>query len=469
MQKVTLVNPPQFTGYPQPPMGLILLAGVLESRGYPVKIVDANLLGLKPEEIVPLLDDTDVLGLTAMTPTVSRAIDIAREVKAARPELPVIMGGPHATLLPAETMAAAPEVDIIVRGEGEESLVNLLSVLENNKSLDSVSGITYRTDGIIVDNAPSPEITDLDSLPFLAYHLVPLKSYRPHPPHGRAKPFAVLITSRGCPYNCGYCSKPVFGKRFRGQSPERVVDEIAYLQEKYGVREIAFYDDSFTLDMERAYRICEEIISRGLKIIWSCETRVNLVDKRLLKKMKQSGCYSISYGLESGSQEILDVIDKGTTLEQAEEAVRHTREAGIHAVGYFMIGSPGETPETINETIRFAKKLKVDFAQFSITTPFPGTNLYDLYLEGGGRPDIPWEDYVYAASSEGRAPVFESESLSREDIVRWEKEAYRDFYLRPSYIWQRLLSCTSIGDIKVNLNGLSMLLSSIRPAGKRQR
>jgi len=443
-------------------MGLILLAAVLESKGYPVNLIDANLLNLKPSDIVPLLRDTDILGLTAMTPTVSRAIDIAREVKSASPDLPVVMGGPHATLLPAETMAVAQEVDIIIRGEGEESFVNLLSALDNKETLENVPGITYRKDGTIVDNPPSPEISNLDSLPFLAYDLLPLKSYKPHPPHGRALPFAVLITSRGCPYNCGYCSKPVFGKRFRGQSPSRIADEITSLQEKYGVREIAFYDDSFTLDMERASRICEEIIRRKLDIIWSCETRVNLVDERLLHKMKQSGCYSISYGLESGNQEILDVIDKGTTLEQAEEAVRYTREAGIHAIGYFMIGSPGETPDTIRETIGFAKKLKVDFAQFSITTPFPGTRLYDLYLEGGGRPDIPWEDYVYAASSEGSAPVFESNSLSREDIIRWESKAYREFYLRPSYVWQRLLSCTSPGDIKVNLNGLSMLLDSIK-------
>ena len=468
MQKVTLVNPPQFSNYPQPPMGLILLAAVLESKGYPVNLVDANFLDLKPADIVPLLDDTDILGLTAMTPTVSRAIDIAREVKSARPDLPIIMGGPHATLLPAETMAVAPEIDIIVRGEGEESFINLLSVLEAKKPLANVMGITHRKDGVIVDNPPSPEISNLDSLPLLAYNLIPLKLYKPHPPHGKALPFAVLITSRGCPYNCGYCSKPVFGKRFRGQSPARVADEIAWLREKYGAKEIAFYDDSFTLDMDRAYQICEEIIRRKLNIIWSCETRVNLVDKRLLRKMKQSGCYSISYGLESGSQKILDVIEKNTTIEQAEEAVRYTHEAGISAIGYFMIGSPGETLDTIGETIRFAKKLKLDFAQFSITTPFPGTRLYELYLEGGGRADIPWEDYVYAAASEGSAPVFESDSLSRDDIIRWESRAYREFYLRPSYIWQRLLSSTTIGDIKVNLNGLFMLLDSIKTKKKKR-
>ncbi|MBN2239280.1 MAG: radical SAM protein [Dehalococcoidales bacterium] len=468
MLRVTLVHPPQFSGYPQPPMGLIQIGAVLQSKGFNVRIIDANLLGLHPAEIVPLLKDTDVLGLTAMTPSVMRAIEIARESKKARPELPVILGGPHATLLSLETMESAPDIDMILCGEGEESFVRLLNMLEHGGMPEDIEGLTWRKEGQIIENLRGKDLEHLDDLPYLAYNLIPLKQYKPHPPHGRAMPFAVLITSRGCPYNCGYCSKPVFGRQFRAQSPGRIADEIEHLQKRYGVREVAFYDDVFTLDMKRAYAISEELIRRGLKIIWSCETRVNLVDRELLDIMSKAGCYSVSYGLESGDQKILDIIPKNTTLEQAEEAVRYTREAGIHAIGYFMVGSPGETPETIRKTIRFAKKLKVDFAQFSITTPFPGTNLYDLYLEGGGSPDIPWESYLYAGSGEGSAPVFESEALTRENIVAWEKKAYRDFYLRPSYIWQRLLSCTSLGDIKVNLNGLSMLMSSIA-SGKKER
>jgi len=466
MMKVTLINPPASSGYPQPPMGLIQIASVIEKKGFSVNIIDANLLNLQPPDILPFLEGTDVLGLTAMTPTVSGAMAIAGEVKNIRPEMPVILGGPHATMLSNETMDTTQDIDILVIGEAEVSFPQLLSAIEKTGSVADVPGIIWEKDGELIENPPAESPGDLDSLPFLAYHLIPIEKYRPHPPHGRALPFAVLITSRGCPYNCAYCSKPVFGRKFRAQSPGRVVDEITDLQSKYGVKEIAFYDDVFTLDKKRVYAISEEIVKRGLKVIWSCETRVNLVDKELLTMMKKAGCYSISYGLESGNQAILDTINKNTTLEEAEEAVRSTREAGIHAIRYFMIGSPGETPETIQQTINLAKRLNLGFAQFSITTPFPGTELYDLYIKNGGRSDIPWEDYIYAGSGEGSAPVFESDALKRADIVSWEKRAYRDFYLRPSYIWQRILSCKSLGDIKVNLNGLSMLLSSIRSAKK---
>jgi anaerobic magnesium-protoporphyrin IX monomethyl ester cyclase len=462
MYKIALVNPPQFTEYPQPPMGLLQLAAVLESKGYRVSIIDANALKLQPRDVVPLLGDTDVVGLTAMTPTISRAIEIARYIKGARPEIPLILGGSHATLLPGETLTAAPEIDVIVRGEGEETIVELLTALENKQSLGEIQGITYSENGKTVDNPLRSSMIELDSLPFLAYHLLHPGLYRPHPPHGRALPFAVMITSRGCPYKCAYCSKPVFGKKFRAQSPERVVDEIAYLQEKRGIKELAFYDDVFTMDKKRAYAVAEEILKRGGKIIWSCETRVNLVDRELLRHMKQAGCYSVSYGIESGSQEILDTIDKDITLEQVEEAVRFTREAGLHVIGYFMVGSPGETPATIRQTVGLARKLKLDFAQFSITTPFPGTKFYEMYLEGGGDSNIPWEDYIYAGSGGSGTPVFESPSLRRDDIFNWVKRAYREFYLRPSYIWRRLRRTTSIGDLKVNLSGLSMLLSSVK-------
>ncbi len=469
MLKIALVNPPQSAGYPQPPMGLLQLAAVLEAKGYPVTIIDANALELQPADVVSRLADADFVGLTAMTPTVTGAIDIARRVKNTRPELPVILGGSHATLLPGETLAAAPEIDVIVRGEGEETIIELLSALENKRPLSEIQGISYRKDGKTMDNPLRSTVVEMDSLPFLAYHLLPRKVYRPHPPHGRALPFAVMITSRGCPYQCAYCSKPVFGRKFRAQSPERVVDEIAYLQERYGIRELAFYDDVFTMDNKRVYAITEEMMKRGLDIIWSCETRVNLVERELLIQMKQAGCYSVSYGIESGSQEILDTIDKGITLEQVEEAVRFSREAGLHTIGYFMIGSPGETPDTIDQTVRFARKLKLDFTQFSITTPFPGTKLNDLYLESGGNSDIPWEDYIYAGSGGGATPVFESSLLGRDEIISQVKRAYRDFYFRPSYIYQRIRRTASIGDLKVNLNGLSMLLRGIRPEQTRQQ
>jgi anaerobic magnesium-protoporphyrin IX monomethyl ester cyclase len=462
MLKVTLINPPQFTRYPQPPIGLAIIAAVLEKEGYQVVVLDANALSLQPKDIVPLVADADVVGLTAMTPTIGAAMSLARHLKQANPGLTIILGGAHATLLPDETLTTAPEINVIVRGEGEETIIELLRGLRD-QPLGNISGISYRADGRIINTADRTASIDMDSLPYPAYHLLPWPRYRPHPPHGRALPFAAIVTSRGCPYRCAYCSKPVFGSKFRAESPERVVEEVAYLKGKFGIKEVAFYDDVFTLDKKRAYAIAEGMIRKGVKIFWTCEARVNLVDKDLLRHMKQAGCYAIAYGIESASPEILNILHKDITLEQVEEAVRISREAGLQVIGYLMLGSPGETPETIRQTIEFARKLKLDFAQFSVTTPFPGTELYSLYMQD--RQDkIPWESFVYSGADNQLAPVFESDSLSRNDLKYWMRWAYREFYLRPSYVWQRLKRCTSWGEIKMNLKGFFMLLRSVVPS-----
>ncbi len=460
MLNITLVNPPQFTRYPQPPLGLALIAAILEKEGYPVTLLDANALGLKPEAIPSLAAGADVIGLTAMTPTISTALKIARDLKLSNPDLRIIMGGAHATMLPQETMASAPEIDVIIRGEGDEAVIEVLQALEGKRSLDGITGISYRAEGEIIHTVDRTSSVDMDSLPFPAYHRLPWKIYRPHPPHGMSRPFAAVVTSRGCPYHCAYCSKPVFGSRFRAQSPVRVVDELAYLKDRFGVKEVAFYDDSFTLDKQRVHAICDKILSSRLKITWTCETRVNLVDKELLRRMKQAGCYAVAYGIESASPEIIKTLHKDTTLEQVEEAVHHSREVGLQVIGYFMLGSPGETPDTVRQTIDFAKRLKVDFAQFSVTTPFPGTELYDIYMQNR-KESISWDSFVYAGTDNPTTPVFESDKLSRDDLKNWLRQAYRQFYLRPAYFWQRLRRCTSWQEIRMNLKGFGMLLKSV--------
>ncbi|OGO18152.1 MAG: hypothetical protein A2Z15_02415, partial [Chloroflexi bacterium RBG_16_50_11] len=390
MLNVLLINPPQSTRYPQPPIGLALVAAILEKAGYPVKLLDANALRLKPEDIIEMVSDADIIGITAMTPTVGTALRIAVLLKQKNSNLKIIMGGAHVTLLPEETLQTSPAVDVIVRGEGDVTILELLKAIENNLPLSSVADISYKSNGKIISTDCGAPNIDMDALPYPAFHLLPWQMYQPHPPHGMAMPFGAMVTSRGCPYRCAYCSKPVFGSRFRAQSPDRVIDEVVYLQQKFGVKEIAFYDDSFTLDKKRVHAIADKIIEKGLKIAWTCETRVNLVDKDLLRHMKQAGCYAVAYGIESASPEIIKTLQKDITLEQVETAVGETREAGIQVIGYFMLGSPGETPQTIRQTIDFAKKLKVDFAQFSVTTPFPGTELYDIYMRDK-KEKIPWE------------------------------------------------------------------------------
>ncbi len=442
-------------------MGLSLIAGILEKAGHTVNIIDADALKMSRAEAAAIAGKADVVGLTAMTPMINTALDIARRIKENDPAMPVILGGAHATIMPEDTMSRAPQIDIIVKGEGEDTIIELLGAMESGRSIDGVPGIIFRKNGELLASSERKTRVDLESLPFLAYHLLPWERYKPHPPHGRALPFAGIITSRGCPYRCAYCSKPIFGKKFRAQSPERVLDEIAYHRDRFGVREIAFYDDVLTLDKKRARALAEGLFERGIDIDWTCETRVDLVDAELLRQMKRAGCYAIAYGLESASQEILNNITKDITIEQAEEAVRHTREAGIQTIGYFMIGSPGETPETIQKTIDFARKLKLDFAQFSITTPFPGTALFDMMQSSPQPVGMSWDDFLYAGAGTGTTPVFETDTLSRNDLQNWEKRAYRQFYLRPSYFVQRMSRIRSPGDIKVTLKGFYMFLGNI--------
>jgi radical SAM superfamily enzyme YgiQ (UPF0313 family) len=350
-------------------MGLALLGAILEREGYEVKVADANLKPLNLDVFIYWAKTADAIGLTAMTPTIDETLKLAKIARQYSPKVRIMLGGVHATLLPEETLKACPEIDVIVIGEGDKAILDVLG--------GDIAGIYERMEKI-----------DMDDLPFLGYHLLDWQSYRPHPPHGRALPWLPLITSRGCPFSCSYCSKGVFGNKFRAQSPSRVVDEMVYMQRKFGVREITFYDDVFTLDKKRIYRIAEEILKRNIKLCWACETRVDLVDKGLLKMMRESGCFCVSFGIESASQSVLDVIGKHITVEQSEEAVRMAKAIGIQIVGYFMIGSPNETPDTIRKTIDFAKKLKLDYVQFSITTPLPRTSLYEYYKNGNKNSDI---------------------------------------------------------------------------------
>jgi len=459
--KTVLINPPQNSKYPQPPLGLASIAAVLEREGYQVEILDANALQLSESEIAKEIGNVDIIGITAMTPFINSAIKVAKEIKKGKSDSTVIVGGAHVTVLPEETLSNVPEIDVIVRGEGEETAIELYDALKSGDSLQNVRGITYRDNGIIKSTPIRPLIAGLDSLPFPAYHLLPLHRYKLHPPHGRKLPFMAMLTSRGCPYNCVFCSKPIFGRKFRSQSPQRIASEIDYLGVKFKIKEIAFYDDLFTLDKKRIANLAEEFKKRDLSIPWTCETRVDLVTEELLKAMKQAGCYMIAYGIESGNQTILNNLRKKITIEQVRKAVKMTHDTGIQSIGYFMLGSPGETPATIRQTIDFANYLPLDFAQFSVTIPFPGTDLYNLYLDQGiGNQN--WDNFIYANLRSVSAPVFETALLSKSDLQKWNAKAYREFYLRFSYIWERLKKTRSLGNLKTNIRGLGMFLAMMR-------
>lgn len=462
-KRILLVNPPQNNRYPQPPPGLAMIAAVLEGSEHQVGILDLQTFDLSEKAISKVIAEEapNIVGITALTPTINSAIGVAKKVKQIDEDVTVVLGGPHGTILPEETLLFAPEIDIIVRGEGEQTMLEVAGASkERTAALKGISGITYRENNEIRSTSPRVPISNLDKLPFPAFHLLPMKRYRLHPPFGRKSPAIPIITSRGCPYRCSFCSKSVFGKRYRSNTASYVIREIQLLKEKFGVKEIKFYDDVFTIDRKRVIEICRLIKEQGIDILWTCETRVNLVDEEMLGIMSDAGCYMIAYGVESGNQRVLENLKKDITLEQAVRAFKLTKRLGIETAAYFMLGSPGETSDTVWDTIEFAKTLDPDFVQFSTATPFPGTEYYAGLVEEGKLPKE-WDKYVYADLRHLDNVIFETKLFDKSEMKKWSKKAYSSFYLRHSYLWKRLKRIRSVAELKANIAGLCMFLETM--------
>jgi len=422
--KTLLINPKSELSYPVLPLGLASLSAYLKEHGREVNIIDTWAENLSYDELANkvLVRKADIIGISVMSPRFNQVEKLVETLRQNGISAKIILGGPHVSALPEETLKKIPGADIAVFGEGEVTLLELIGILEGRGNLAGVNGIAYRDqDGKITRNEPRELIRDINSLPMPDRISFNLEQYRTHPPYGRWKPYLTMITSRGCPFNCAYCSQGVFGKQLRSQKSRRVVDEIAYLINKFGLRELHFYDDDFTMDKNRAFEISQEIMRRGLKIRYSCTTRADLVDKRLLKSLKESGCWLISYGVESGNQEILDNINKGIKLQQIGDAFRWTREAGIKTLGFFMAGLPGDTEKTIKETIKFSRSLKPDYICWSTLQIFPGSELYQRRR---------------------KKPIISPERA--EEII---KKASRNFYFQPGYILKRLFDIRSLGDL----------------------
>ena len=449
--------------HPQPPLGLAYLAGVLE------KLDDVNVFdiidGNFSDDYIESVKNTvkklnpDLVGFSAFTPFANSALSAIKEVKKINSEILVVLGGPHAVLAEV-TMRKCPELDVIVYDEGEGQIEEIVS----GKPLNEIAGLFIRKEGKIVPTAPRSYISDMDSLPIPAYHKIPHfpDGYHPHPPKSTGKKWSSIMWSRGCPFFCNYCNREnSFGLKFRNQSPEYVVNHIKYLHSQYGIEELTFYDDVMSLNRDATMKLMDALIpsNLGFKLVWDAETRVDLVDQELLYSMKKAGCRMISYGIEHGVF-IHEIKGGRATLEQAEKAVKWTHKAKIDTVGYFMIGLPKETPETVRKTIDFAKKLDCTFAQFAITMPFPGNKLYDEAIKSGLiHLDDTWEKFVYAGVGSGgiQAPILTTNAMSAKDLEYWAKKAYEEFYFRPSYILKKILRIRGLKDILMYYNGYKML------------
>ena len=438
--KVVLINPrtpgaevSRYLRITAPPMGLAYLAAVLERQGNSIKIIDAQALSLTHSRLREQIEKEkpDIIGATAVTPTIYDAMNAISVGKEVCPVAFTILGGPHATFLPIRILRDCPQLDAVCIGEGEETMLDLARTLEQGGNLANVRGIAYRKGKKVKKNLPRPLISDLDSLPFPARHLLPMDRYTLL---GEPYKMAVLISSRGCPFNCVFCSSSrLFGKKFRARTAKNTVDEMEHIIEKFNIHVMEFADDTFTLVKKRVENICYEIRKRGLDVTWVCSSRADTVTKDLLIKMRKAGCSLIFYGIESGSQHVLNLMNKGEKLEQIIKAVRWTKKAGIEAYGSFILGFPGETKAELEATINFAKKIGIDFAEFSTITAFPGTPLYEAAKKENALLSEDWSQYTA-----GKPNVANPEITSRE-LTQYLKKAYVGFYTWPRVVFHHLL------------------------------
>jgi len=453
---VTLVNPP----YPKrahqhppfSPLGIGYLGAVLEKNGYSVNVIDCQAQKLTHSDFEREISkhQPKVVGVTSTTLTYKSALKVAEIAKQVHPDCVTILGGCHATFWDDKALEECPRLDMVVRKEGEYTLLEIVNRLRENKRIDNVLGTTCKKNGKIIRNADRPYIENLDELPFPAHHLLPLNHLRKQ---GRV--IFPLTASRGCVYWCNFCTAVrMFGRRYRMRSPKKVVDEMQFLNEKYGASQFTFYDDTFTVDQSRVEEICEDIRQRKLKIEWDCETRVDMITSDLLQKMKKAGCIAVWFGVESGCQNVLDSMGKSINVAQTRRAFEWAKEAGLMTVAGVILGFPGETKDTALETVKFIEELNPNDVGYYVATPYPGTPMYDFVKENGWLKITDFDRYDTAT------PVFESPTLSMKDLAEIREKAYQRFYLRPRYVL-RMLSKGGIYGISSVRTSLAYLLRAL--------
>lgn len=438
-----------------PHLGLAYLAAVSERRGDEVYVFDMDVEDMPLEGKVRDFKP-HIVGITSNTPQVKQAWLAARTIKEVA-DIPIVIGGPHPSALPDES-AVRPEIDVVARGEGEATWIELCELIDRargtgaltgkalldpaNGLLDDVLGISYKLpDGSVRRNHERPAINDLDSLPWPAYHFFKMERYTSLQPAidavDGARSFS-MMTSRGCPYRCTFCSQSIMPEKWRARSPQSVVAEFRHLIKDLGAQEIGLLDDSANINRKRLTEISDLLIKEGLNTVpWNMINgmRANLADVEMLSLMKRAGCKRSAFGVETGDAHMLAAINKNESLDQIRQAFKNAKQVGMETVGFFIIGLPGDDEQSIEQTIRFAIELDPLVANFSMMTPYPGTLAYEQIRDGGGKVLLrDWDDYVFFA---GKAR-YEMGPTTAELQERKFKEAYRRFYLRPSRVVQTL-------------------------------
>jgi len=404
-----------------PPLAIGQLGGVLEQNGFPVSLKDD--LVQSEDEIKSAITESDVVGISAMTPNAERAIYWAKYAKEMGKV--VVAGGVHATIFP-EFFLNSGFVDFVVRGEGEFTLVKLLQSLQQGQNVHDIPGLGFLENEQVILTPPHELIQDLDALPFSSFDMLPVDRYYRNSPQNQK--YYPVFSSRGCPFDCAYCTKQMSPRKYRMRSAHHVVDEIEQAVKNYHIKRVIFCDDHFTLNRKRTIDICQEIIRRDLKLLWVCLTRVDAVDEELLRVMRDSGCYKIEYGVESGSPKILKKMNKKFTVEQVVQATKLSTSIGIRAKFYIMIGFPSETHEDIELTKKLLKKAQPPNLGVVIFNPLPGTKIYEQIKNSVNVQAFSGINYVQGD------PVFDHENFTHEQLKKMRneiEEEYMNFYYSP--------------------------------------
>lgn len=438
---------------PIPALGIVYIAAVLKESGIEAKIIDQYAQRMNNDSLIAaiLRENPDIAAFSCLTPTIKNVSVLAKRIKALKPHIKIVLGNIHPTLFASEFLQAGI-ADVIVRGEGEYSMLDLAIGIKNNSSLGQIEGISFINDGSVYHNPDRKPIMDLDRMPYPAWDLLDLNKYDCFPLLGLKKMrFIPILGSRGCPYQCTFCAQDKIHRKIRYRKTLSIVDEMEYVHNRYGINCVVFIDPFFPFSVQHGLDFCNEVIKRGLhkKMIWIAESRVDKVNYELLSAMKKSGAYLIMYGFESGVQKVLDTLKKGYALEQSLEAMRLTKKAGIYTLGLFMVGAPGETRQDCEETIKFSKRLDCTIAKFNIVVPYPGTALFEKYrskfdvIEDSER-FMSWLDWSAEANYKGMICV--SDTMPVAELVSLQRKAMFQFYARPKAML-RHIRLTSLKDL----------------------
>lgn len=466
--KILFLNPPRFhelvgknpsviehnRGY-NPPLGVLSLATAVKAScgdKHHVEALDCQPRQLDYDQLRHYFTENqfDVVGVTAMTFTLIDVVKTVRVIKETNPDCVTVLGGPHVHLFPKESINLE-NVDYLVQGEGEIAILELLKMIEGELPKSSVSGLVYRDGEHICNNGIAPKIEDLDSIPYPDRRFLPIDHYGSLLARGNR--ITTTFTSRGCPYRCTFCDRPMSPtiSGFRWRSAKSVVDEMEDCK-SLGIEEFFIYDDTFSVRKDRVYEICDEILARNLMVTWDVRAHVNTVDEKLLRAMKSAGCDRIHYGVECGNDRMLKVIRKNTTVKRITETFAATKKAGIEALAYFMIGQQTETLSDIHDTMALSKKLNADYCHFTIFCPYPGTEIYNLGLERGVIKTDVWREFAENPRPGFSLPVWE-ENFTRAELYGLIVKMYKGFYTRPAYLVRKFLTIRSFGEFSRKAKG----------------